>query len=288
MLGAAIGRFRIQAQLGRGGFGEVWLAVHEDTQGKVAIKILDPAVAAHPVMTLVNDEVRVMSRVAATGIAKIYDASMLPHNLPRGSAYLITDFVEGESLQARIQRGRHSTTQLADIIEQSANALVIAANVGVNHHDLKPSNIFIVKDSDRASGERAVLVDFAQAKLMAAFPDKGNAGYMAPEQYTTNKIDWRADAYALGCIAFELGTQRPLFAVPAGGDVWDKLRAKHVKDIAPNMRSFVPDASAALDRLVARMLEKNPVERPKSMKDISKLFQLMVGLEAPLGETVKD
>jgi len=69
---------------------------------------------------------------------------------------------------------------------------------------------------------------------------------------------------------------------------WDKLRGKHVKDAPPNLRSFVPDASASLDRLIARMLEKNPAERPKKMQDIAKLFQLMVGYEAPLGETVKD
>jgi serine/threonine-protein kinase len=284
MLGAAVGRFRIQARLGRGGFGETWLGVHEETQGKVAIKILHPDVAAHPVMSLVYDEVRVMSRMATSGIAKIYDAMALPHTLPRNTAYLITDLVDGEPLQHRIARGRHSTTQLADIIEQTANALVAASAAGVMHGNLKPSNIFIVKDPDRQSGERVVVVDFAHSKLVAAFADHAGAGYLAPEQYGNGKVDWRADAYALGCIAFELGCQRPPFLA----DSWDKLRSKHAKDPAPTLRSFVPDASAALDRLVARMLEKNPMERPKTMKDIAKLFQLMVGLEAPLGETVKD
>jgi serine/threonine protein kinase len=107
---------------------------------------------------------------------------------------------------------------------------------------------------------------------------------MAPEQGQNAKADWRIDAYSLGCIAFELGCQRTVFIANS----WDALRKKHQTEKPPNLRSFVPDASAALDRLVARMLEKNPAERPKSMKDISKLFQLMVGYEAPLGETVKD
>jgi len=280
MLGAAIGSFRIQARLGRGGFGEVWLASHDETQHKVAIKLFHPAVAAHPALQLCFDEARVLSRLAAGGIAKIYDANILPN----GVAYMIQDFVEGDSLLARIAYSRHSTTQLADIIEQTANALVAAANAGVLHNNLKPSNIFIVKDSDRASGERVVVVDFAHGRLVSALPSSGNAGYMAPEQQGGTKGDWRMDAYSLGCIAFELGCQRPVFAA----DSWDKLRSKHAKDTPPNLRSFVPDASAALDRLVARMLEKNPLERPKSMKDISKLFQLMVGYEAPLGETVKD
>ncbi|HEU0030648.1 MAG TPA: serine/threonine-protein kinase [Kofleriaceae bacterium] len=280
MLGAAIGRFRIQARLGRGGFGEVWLAQHEEARTKVAIKLFNTEVAAHPAIQLCFDEARLISRVAASGIAKVYDANVLSN----GVAYLITEYVEGEALDRRIARGRHSATQLADIIEQTATALVTAANVGVTHANLKPSNIFVVPDLDRASGERVVVVDFAHAKLMSAMPDHGNPTYMAPEQIAGAKYDWRVDAYSLGCVAFELGCQRPVFT----GDSWDKLRSKHQKEKPPNLRSFVPDASAALDRLIARMLEKNPAERPKSMKDIAKLFQLMVGLEAPLGETVKD
>ena len=281
MLGAAIGKFRIQTRLGSGGFGEVWLAAHEEPpHNKVAIKLFHQEVSAHPAMLLAFDEARTLSRMATAGIAKIYDAN----HLPSGQAYLIQDYIEGESLLQRIAYGRHSATQLADVIEQVTNALVAAATAGVFHNDVKPSNILIVKDPDRASGERAVVVDFAQGRLMSAFPERGNAGYMAPEQQAGTKGDWRIDAYSLGCIAFELGCQRAVFLA----DSWDKLRGKHTKDPAPNLRSFVPDASAALDRLVARMLEKNPLERPKSLKDISKLFQLMVGYEAPLGETVKD
>jgi serine/threonine protein kinase len=281
MLGAAIGRFRIQSRLGAGGFGETWLAAHEEPpHNKVAIKLFAPDVSQNPAINLAFDEARVLSRVAAPGIAKIYDAN----HLPNGQAYLIQDFIEGQSLMHRIAYGRHSATQLADIISQCANALVTAAGMGVFHHDLKPSNIFIVPDPHRRSGERVVVVDFAHSKLMAAIPDRGSAGYMAPEQQLNAKVDWRVDAYSLGCIAFELGCQRTVFI--AGS--WDQLRQKHLKDNPPNLRSFVPDATAALDRLVARMLEKNPAERPKSMKDIAKLFELMVGYDAPLGETVKD
>jgi eukaryotic-like serine/threonine-protein kinase len=281
MLGAAIGRFRIQARLGRGGFGEVWLAAHEEPpHNQVAIKLFHPDVSQHPLMAQVFDEARVISRIAASGIAKIYDAN----HLTNGQAYLIQDYIQGDSLMARIAYGRHSSTQLADIVEQTANALVTAAQAGVIHNNVKPSNLFIVPDPDRASKERVVVVDFAHGRLMSAMPDKGTAGYMAPEQVQGCKADWRIDAYSLGCIAFELGCQRSVFIANS----WDLLRQKHIKDNPPNLRSFVPDASAALDRLVARMLEKNPMERPKSMKDISKLFQLMVGYEAPLGETVKD
>ncbi len=280
MLGAAIGKFRIQARLGGGGFGETWAAQHEETGGRVAIKLFRQEISANPVFLQAVEEARLISSMSNAGIARIYDAN----HLQNGQAYMIRDYVEGDTLQQRIAFGRHSATQLADIIEQSANALVAAAGRSVFHNNVKPSNLFVVKDPDRASGERIVIADFAHGKLVSALPQCGHAGYLAPEQGQGSKGDWRIDAYALGCIAFELGCQRPVFT----GDSWDKLRSKHVKDAAPNLRSFVPDASASLDRLIARMLEKNPVERPKKMQDIAKLFQLMVGYEAPLGETVKD
>jgi len=280
MIGAAIGKFRIHNRLGSGGFGETWHAAHEETGGQVAIKVFRPDISQHTIFGQAIDEARLISRMANAGVARIYDAN----HLPTGQAYMIRDYLDGQTLTQRIAYGRHSATQLADIIEQSANALVAAANAGVLHNNLKPSNIFVVRDTDRASGERVVIVDFAHGKLVSAFPQFGHAGYLAPEQGTASKNDWRIDAYALGCIAFELGCQRPVFLA----DSWDKLRGKHVKEAAPNLRSFVPDASASLDRLIARMLEKNPMERPKKMQDIAKLFQLMVGYEAPLGETVKD
>jgi len=279
MLGAAIGKFKIHARLGSGNFGESWAAAHEETGGQVTIKLFRPEISGNVFLQAV-DEARAVSGLAHAGIARIYDAN----HLPNGQAYMIRDFIDGDTLMQRIAYSRHSTTQLADIIEQSANALVAAASRGVIHNNVKPSNVFIVKDPDRSSGERVVLADFAHGKLVSAFPQLGHAGYLAPEQGQGSKPDWRIDAYALGCIAFELGCQRPVFL----GDSWDKVRGKHVKDAPPNLRSFVPDASASLDRLIARMLEKNPAERPKKMQDIAKLFQLMVGYEAPLGETVKD
>ncbi len=279
MLGAAIGKFRIQARLGSGSFGESWAATHDETGGRVTIKLFRPEVSGALFLQAV-EEARAISNLAHTAIARIYDAN----HLQNGQAYMIRDYVDGETLTQRIAYGRHSTTQLADIIEQTANALVAAAARGVIHNNVKPSNLFIVKDPDRASGERIVVVDFAHGKLVSAMPQLGHPGYLAPEQGQGSKPDWRIDAYALGCIAFELGCQRPVFL----GDSWDTVRGKHVKDAPPNLRSFVPDASASLDRLIARMLEKNPAERPKKMQDIAKLFQLMVGYEAPLGETVKD
>jgi serine/threonine protein kinase len=96
--------------------------------------------------------------------------------------------------------------------------------------------------------------------------------------------DGAADVYALGCLAFELAVGRPPFQAPTHA----RMREKHMHDAAPSIRSQMPDIGAVLDKLVARMLEKRAADRPRSMKDLAKLFDLLVGQEAPLGETVRD
>src|SRR5262249_686152 len=93
-----------------------------------------------------------------------------------------------------------------------------------------------------------------------------------------------ADIYALGCLAFQMAVGRPPFMAPTHA----RMREKHLHDPAPSIRSQKPDIGAVLDQLVARMLEKRPADRPQSMKDLAKLFDLLVGPDAPLGETVQD
>ena len=96
--------------------------------------------------------------------------------------------------------------------------------------------------------------------------------------------DGAADVYALGCLAFQLAVGWPPFQAPTHA----RMREKHLHDPAPSVRSQMPDTGVVLDRLVSRMLEKRAQDRPRSMKDIAKLFDLLVGQQAPLGETVRD
>ena len=282
MIGETIGRYDLRSRLGEGPFGEVWLAGHRETQGAVAIKLLHPGVSALPAIPRFVDEARAVGRIAHPGVAKIFDAGVRAD----GRAYVVSELVLGQTLGQRIAQGRSSQTQVADAVAQVARALAAAQGVGVVHHDLKPSNVLLVPDEDRPSGERAVVLDFGLAPLVAAGIERGAAAYLAPEQWSRGEVpaDGVADVYALGCLAFEMATGRPPFkaSTPA------RLRERHLHDPAPSIRSYMPDIGAVLDRLVARMLEKRPADRPGSMKDLAKLFDLLVGQEAPLGETVRD
>ncbi|MGE0546127.1 MAG: serine/threonine-protein kinase [Kofleriaceae bacterium] len=278
MLGEAIGRFKIRERIGGGALGDCWGAAHSEAGHEVVIKLLRPELSALPAMARCFDEVRAGSRLSDAGIAKIYDAG---HH-PNGRAYLITERVRGETLAARAARGRMSGTQVADLMLQAARALATAQAAGVAHHNLTLTNLMIVADAERPSGDRLVVVDFALGSLIAAMPGLGHAAYMAPEQFG-GTADWRVDLYALGCIAFELLSQRPPFVAATAAE----LRDLHQRAPVPQVKSLVPDAGYALDQLIARMLSKQPGDRPSSLREVAKMFELMVGYNAPVGETVK-
>jgi serine/threonine-protein kinase len=277
MIGEAFDKFVVQSRLGAGGLGEVWLADHAEMHTKVAIKVLTPDASSLDAVRAALDEARRAARIADMGIAKIYDAGVRRD----GRAYVITELVAGEPLARRIERGRLSATQVADVVQQVARACAVASAANVGHGNLKPSNIFMVADRERGSGERVVVVDFALGKLVTRAPELGSASYMPPEQFAGGPIDERADIYALGCIAFELACQRPPFT----GKTAAQIRTKQVDNPAPAIKSLAPDIGAVLDAIVARMLERNPDLRPRSLREVAKRFEMIVGLDAPLDET---
>jgi serine/threonine-protein kinase len=282
MIGETISKFELRSRLGAGPFGEVWLAGHRETQRAAAVKVLHPDVSALPAISAFVAAARAVARISDASVAKVLDAG----SRADGRAYVVSELVLGQTLGQRIAQGRFSQTQVADVISQVARALIAAQGVGVVHHDLKPSNVLLVPDADRASGERAVVLDFGLAPLVAAGLERAAAAYVAPELWTAGELpaDGAADVYALGCLAFEMAVGRPPFQAPTHA----RMREKHLHDPAPSVRSQMPDIGAVLDKLVARMLEKRAADRPRSMRDIAKLFDLLVGQEAPLGETVRD
>lgn len=279
MLGEAFGSFRVEGRIGRGGFGEAWLGAHAETRHKVAIKVLHAEVSALPAAEAMLAEVAKASRLSDAAIAKVYEGGR-HHD---GRAYVITDFIEGDSLAQKVAKNRMSSTQVADVVLQVARAAATAHAAGVNHQNLKPTNVFLVPDRDRTSGERIVVTDFCHSQLLAAAPELGTTAYMAPEQLGGTAADWRADLYSIGCIAFEMLARRPPFVAkdPA------KLRQLHLTEPAPSVRALVPDVGPVVEKLIWKMLEKRPDERPRSLREVAKLFEMIAGFDAPIGETVK-
>jgi len=280
MVGQIIGNFRLVSLLGRGGMGEVYLAEHVGIQTKVAVKLLMRDVSAQQdqVQRFFN-EARIVSKIKHAGIVKIFDVG---HH--EGQAYLIMELLEGESLARRIERcGRMSGPQLADITRQIASVLAATHAAGVTHRDLKPDNIFLVPDAELATHERIKILDFGIAKLsggtMAAGAAKtvgtmGTPAYMAPEQWAdSGSVDWRVDAYALGCVAFEMATGR----VPFVANTIAEAYVKHAQVAPPAPRTLVPDLPLALDAAIVQLLAKDARQRGASMQDIARTFASLGG-----------
>ena len=284
MLGETIGNFKIVRKLGRGGMGEVWLAEQQSLGTPVAIKLLLEAFPpdSEDVLRFFN-EARAVSRIQHAGITKIFDSGILPN----GRAYLVMEYLDGESLAARLARGPLSRSALCDIGRQIASVLDATHTAGITHRDLKPENVFLIADHEQPRGERVKVLDFGVAKLtgtLAAnsprtFGTLGTPMYMAPEQWgDASQVDWRADLYSLGCVAFEMACRRPPFPCTSVAEAC----AKHLHDAPVAASSLAPGIPAELDRLIAQLLAKQPEARPRSMREVARAFEQLgrtIGLD---------
>ena len=264
-LGQMVGSYRVTAQLGEGGMGAVYTAEHVQLGKRAAIKVLLPEYSAREdLVTRFFNEARAASRVNHPGIVEVYDYG----HLDDGSAFILMQLLDGESLAGRLRRGPLAPADAIALMRQIAGALGAAHRAGIVHRDLKPDNVFLCPDPDVARGERAKLLDFGIAKLLDAGGAATRAGsilgtppYMSPEQCRgLVDVDARADLYALGCILFEMLAGRPPFTDELVGD----LLAAHMFRPPPVLRELVPGAPAPLDELVGRLLAKEPDARPAS------------------------
>ncbi len=260
-------RYRVERLLGQGGFGEVYLARDGWTARAVAIKVLwgrftDEALARF------EREAKVVGRLRGPNVVRLFD-----YGLVDGSPYMITEFLDGESLRGLIDRGEvFEERRVRKLLAQVLEALVEAHSAGVLHRDIKPANIMLTADSGGA--DRAILIDFGIAKaageqrLTETGRVVGTVRYMAPEQLFGGAIGPAVDQFSLGLVAFELLTGRPWLVsdnpmeaasfhsrgvpcvLPATLDVSDDLRRLVMTLTSPNPEERFATASEALERLV--------------------------------------
>ncbi|HEY3801136.1 MAG TPA: serine/threonine-protein kinase [Kofleriaceae bacterium] len=266
MIGESIGNYRITARLGRGGMGEVYVAEHDGIKTHVAIKMLLPEVSrSEEHVTRFFNEAIIVGRIKHAGIVKIFDSGFFD-----GHAYLMMELLEGETLAARIARGTLAPAEVVEVARQIASILDATHRAGVIHRDLKPDNIFLVTDHELPHGERVKILDFGISKLSGTLAGgsprtqgtMGTPQYMAPEQWGDSAtVDWRADAYSLGCVCYEMLTGQPPFDARNIAEAY----TKHLNAPPPPLTTYVSEVPAPLDALVLRLLAKRAADRAPSM-----------------------
>ena len=276
-----VGPYRLIRLIGKGGMGAVYEAVQEPIERRVAVKILHGRYAQEPeIATRFFNEARAVNIVDHPGIVQISDYGQLP----TGVAYLVMEFLKGETLGQRIKRaaGRMPVPEVVRLARQIAAALAAAHEKGVIHRDLKPDNVMLVPDPDpEAPGRiRVKLLDFGIAKVAAEVSQNaaqtaadvvmGTPKYMSPEQCRgAGNVDDKCDVYALGIILFEMLVGKPPFVGATG-----EILAKQIYDNPPQLRDIAPWVPEHLAELVHRLLVKGKAERP-AMRQVNGELETM-------------
>jgi serine/threonine protein kinase len=282
---ARIGKYELGDKIGQGSFGVVYTALDTELEREVALKVLNPSHHGdRDALVRFLREARAAARIPHPGIVTVHDCGRW---LPEGGdelAFIAMERLHGESVTARLDRiGKMRPEEAAEVARQIASALEAAHRAEVLHRDLKPDNVFLVPDPAVPSSERVKVLDFGLAKIGTSRHTQlgsvfGTPLYMSPEQCrSSGMIDARSDIYALGCILFELVTGR----APFEGAIYVVLE-QQLHEEAPRARDFAPETPETLDALIARMLEKDPDDRPASMSEVrNALEELLEELEGP-------
>jgi len=282
LIGEVLGSYRVTHELGSGGMGVVYAAEHIVLGSRAAVKMLLPRHSRdEELVRRFFNEARAATLIKHPGIVAVFDYG---HHAS-GSAYLVMELLEGETLAGRRDRlGRLPERQVLALMRQVAGALAAAHDAGIIHRDLKPHNLFVVRDPDMPTGERMKVLDFGIAKLAGPATSSdcekthegsllGTPKYMAPEQCRgAGRVDARADIYSFGCILFELACGTPPFDGEASGD----LIAKQIYELPPRPSSKLAAIDRGFEALILRCLQKDPNARPASMVEVARVIDELV------------
>lgn len=248
-------RFRVDRELGRGGFAVVYLAHDLRHDRPVALKVLHAEIAESLGAERFEREIKLAARLQHPHILGVFDSGNAD-----GRLWFAMPFIEGESLRDKLAReGQLPVAEAVGIAREVADALEYAHRHGIIHRDIKPENILL-------SGKHAVVADFGIARALTNGDGNitqtgmsvGTPGYMSPEQATAERaIDARTDVFALGCVLYEMLAGEPPFTGPNAQSVIARMLTEAPRAI----RSTRPGVSEALETVTLRALAVVPADR---------------------------
>jgi len=268
--GKTVSQYRILEKIGTGGMGEVYKAYDTKLQRFVALKFLPQTLLTNTeALERFLREARTASNLNHPNICTIHDIKEF-----ETQPFIVMEFLEGCTLRTRLNDGPVPPTEAVDLAIQVAEALTAAHELHIVHRDIKPSNIYLSK------GSRVKLLDFGLAKhygredaqqLAADAPTQfavdydltepgrvpGTVAYMSPEQVRGQPVDARSDLFSFGVVLYEMLSGRQPFASKSLGLVFNSILTAQ----AAPLTECVPDLQPQLERIVAKLLEKDPAAR---------------------------
>ena len=280
--GTQLGPYQILGPLGAGGMGEVYRARDMKLSRDVAVKVLpDPVGQDRDRMARFTREAQLLAALNHPNIAAIYGVEE-----SRGGLALVLEYVDGETLADRINKGRIPISEALRIALQIAQALEAAHEKTVIHRDLKPANVKITSEGT------VKVLDFGLAKALQDEPASspslsqsptlslaatgagmilGTAGYMSPEQARGKQVDRRADIWAFGVVLFEMLSASSVFGGETITDTFARLLERE-----PDWNQLPPQTPLALRKLLQRCLKKDPKERLQAIGEARLLLEELI------------
>jgi eukaryotic-like serine/threonine-protein kinase len=262
-VGTQLGPYRIETQIGAGGMGTVYRAVDTRLGRIVAVKI-----AAERYSERFQLEARAISTLNHPNVCTLYDV---------GPNYLVMEFLEGSTLAAELKKGPLLPELAARYGAQIASALAEAHSLGIVHRDLKPSNIMLTRHGVK-------VLDFGLAKVLSTTgitetnAVMGTPAYMSPEQVDGREPGIAADLFSLGLVLYEMAVGK----LPYPGASLGQMLSSGLQTAVPAPSRERVGVPAGLDPLVARLLEKDPANRPQSASEVGRELSALAGrLAAP-------
>jgi serine/threonine-protein kinase len=284
LTGITLGDFQVERLLGRGGMGQVYLATQLSLNRPVALKVLHPRLLSNPAyLSRFTTEAKAVAKLNHPNIVHIY----MPGAYEK-VRYIAMEYVEGTNLRDyMLKKGAIDLPLAFSIMRQAGQAIKAAGEEGLIHRDIKPENLLLTRKGRVKVADFGLCRDAAAEQVHVTQPGTtmGTPLYMSPEQAQGKPLDHRSDLYSLGVTFYHMLTGEP----PFRADSPIALALKHINEMPISLRVRRPEIPLDLDRLVLKLMAKDPAERYQSAGELlADLNRIRTAYQATSSEPVSE